>query len=102
MLQLFNKLHEEWPKAYLYSVRLALFHCFSSFEKEKEIKQKLSTFHLFSIKLDKHTCIMRVLGPGFWGTRRLAKLAVGYTRSPAPERLIIHVCNKQKIVPHIW
>ena len=53
MLQLFNKLHEEWPKAYLYSVRLALFHCFSSFEKEKEIKHKLSTFHLFSIKLDK-------------------------------------------------
>ena len=34
------------------SCSLSLF-CFSSFEKEKEIKHKLSTFHLFSIKLDK-------------------------------------------------
>ena len=29
---------------------------------------------------------------GFWGTRRLAKLAVGYSKPPAPERPIIHVC----------
>ena len=36
---------------------------------------------------------MGVLGPGFWGTRRLAKLAVGYSKPPAPERPIIPVCK---------
>ena len=36
---------------------------------------------------------MGVLGPGFWGTRRLAKLAVGYSKHPAPERPIIPVCK---------
>ena len=36
---------------------------------------------------------MRVLGPGFWGTRRLAKLAVGYSKPPAPERPVVPVCK---------
>ena len=41
---------------------------------------------------------MRVLGPGFWGTRRLATLANEYS-TPATERLIVHVCIKYKIRP---
>ena len=43
-----------------------------------------------------------VLGPGFWGTRRLAKLAVGYTKPPAPERLIVHVCKINSLVPELF
>ena len=40
-----------------------------------------------------HTGTTGVLGPGFWGTRRLAKLAVGYSKTPAPERPVVPVCK---------
>ena len=40
-----------------------------------------------------HTGTTGVLGPGFWGTRRLANLAGGYSKSPAPERPVVPVCK---------
>ena len=36
-----------------------------------------------SVSCHTHTCTMRVLGPGFWGTRLLAPLAAG-SQIPGP------------------
>ena len=40
-----------------------------------------------------------VLGPGFWGTRRLARLADGYSKPPAPERPVVYVCINYRTCP---
>ena len=50
----------------------------------------------------KHTGTMRVLGPGFWGTRRLAKLAAGYS-NPWPQNASLSLCvSSTKSGPRIF
>ena len=39
-----------------------------------------------------HTCIMRVLEPGFWGTPTARKTRRRITNDPVPRTLIVHVC----------
>ena len=41
-------------------------------------------------------------GAGFWGTRRLAKLAVGYSKPPAPERPVVPVCKINRLAPELF
>ena len=45
---------------------------------------------------------MRVLGPGFWDTRRLARLAGGYSKPPVAERLIVYVCKITRLVLELF
>ena len=44
----------------------------------------LRKYPLVNLTLHQHTYIRGVLGPGLWDTRRLAKLAAGYS-NPGPK-----------------
>ena len=44
-------------------------------------------------QLSKHTGTTGVLGPGFWGTRRLAKPRPWVLKSLVPERPVVPVCK---------
>ena len=65
-------------------------------------KIKLNNLGIRTFQKETHTGTTGVLGPGFWGTRRLAMLAVGYSKPPAPERPVVPVCKVNRIAPELF